>query len=50
MHWGQPYDMKKKKTPTLFLDILPDTANIFYVPGSKKGFRGGILNKEDILS
>lgn len=49
MYWGQPYDMQEKK-PTLFLDILHDTANISYVPGSKKGFKGGILSKEGILS
>lgn len=50
MHWGLPYDMQaEKNNPTLFFVILPDTTNAFYVPGSKKGFKGVILSK-DVLS
>lgn len=51
MHWGLPYDMQAEKNPsTLFFVILPGTTNAFYVPRSKKVFKGGILSKEDILS
>lgn len=40
----------EKNPTTLFFVILPDTTNAFYVPGSKKEFKGDTLNKEDILS